>query len=199
MLVSYGHICRNNGKLSKTWKGCKNGGIIPPHQPTNIFIQSIGHFFFKRLLPIIELQNLIPKQQFGFRKHHGTIEQVHRFDRQKYCTGVFLDIAAVFDKVWHSGLLFKLKKFLPINYYIFIKSYLNNKQFMVRHGETISSPERIQAGVPQGSVLGPILDLLFTSDLPTPKRVIIGTFADDTAVLSTASHPQLARQNCNYA
>ena len=62
---------------------------------------------------------------------------------------------------------------------------------MIRHGETISSLERIQAGVPQGSVLGPILYLLFTSDLPTANGVIIGTFADDTAVLSTASHPQL--------
>ena len=44
----------------------------------------------------------------------------------------------------------------------------------------------------QGSLLGPTLYLLFTSDLPTPNGVIIGTFADDTAVLSTAFHPQLA-------
>ena len=61
---------------------------------------------------------------------------------------------------------------------------------MVRHGETISSLERIRAGVPQGSVLGPTLYLLFTSDLPTSNGVIIGTFG--TAVLSTAFHPQLA-------
>ena len=63
---------------------------------------------------------------------------------------------------------------------------------MVRHGETISSLERIRAGVPQGSVLGPTLFLLFTSDLPTPHGVVIGTLADDTAVLSTAYRPQLA-------
>ena len=62
-----------------------------------------------------------------------------------------------------------------------MKSYLNNRQFMVRHGEKISSLERIQVGVPQGSVLEPILYLLCTSDLPTPKGVIIATCADDTA------------------
>ena len=160
--------------------------------------------FLKRLLPIVEHQNLIPKHQFGFRKHHGTIEQVHRlveeihsaFDKQKYCTGVFLDIAAAFEKVWHSGLLFKLKKFLPINYYIFIKSYLNNRQFMVRHGETISSLERIQAGVPQDSLLGPILHLLFTSDLPTPNGVRLLMILQCCLLLLIHN---LLPQNCNYA
>ena len=50
----------------------------------------------------------------------------------------------------------------------------------------------INAGVPQGSVLGPVLYLLFTSDLPTSNDIIIGTFADDTAVLASAYNPTLA-------
>ena len=74
--------------------------------------------FLKRLALVIEAINLIAAHQFGFRKKHGAIEQIHRlveeihsaFDRKKYCTGAFLDISPAFDKVWHLGLLYKLKK-----------------------------------------------------------------------------------------
>ena len=91
--------------------------------------------FLNRLAPIIEERRLIPEHQFGFRKGHGTIEQVHRvvncinkaLDEDKFCTAIFLDISQAFDKVWHDGLLFKLRKVLPINYYIFLKSYLSDR------------------------------------------------------------------------
>ena len=156
--------------------------------------------FIRRLLPVVEERNLIPSHQFGFRKRHGTVEQIHRlveeihsaFDKKKYCTGVFLDIAQAFDKVWHKGLLFKLKKQLPTNCYLFLQSYLNNRMFRVRQGQAVTTLNPITAGVPQGSVLGPILYLLFTSDLPVTHGVLIGTFADDTALMSTAYHPKIA-------
>ena len=91
--------------------------------------------FLNRLAPIIEERRLIPDHQFGFRKGHGTIEQVHRvvncinkaLDEDKFCTAIFLDISQAFDKVWHDGLLFKLREVLPINYYIFLKSYLSDR------------------------------------------------------------------------
>ena len=63
---------------------------------------------------------------------------------------------------------------------------------MVRHGDSTSLLQSIAAGVPQGSVLGPILYLLYTSDLPTSNNVLTSTFADDTAILSTADIPTLA-------
>jgi len=72
-----------------------------------------------RLLPIIMDRKFIPDIQFGFRQKHSTIEQVHRLvekihqslKRKKYCLAVFLDISQAFDRVWHEGLLCKIKTF----------------------------------------------------------------------------------------
>lgn len=66
----------------------------------------------KRLKPIIESKQLIPSHQFGFRKEHSTIDQVHRItdviekslEEKKFCSVAFLDVAQAFDKVWHRGL-----------------------------------------------------------------------------------------------
>lgn len=156
--------------------------------------------FLKRLMPIIESKAIIPSHQFGFRRQHSTIEQIHRLvekiqtalDRKEYCTAAFLDIAQAFDRVWHKGLFYKAKKVLPINFYSFIKSYLSQRQFFVKVEDEMSSLYPIEAGVPQGSVLGPILYLLFTHDLPTTTEVLTGTFADDTAIVTSSDNPKEA-------
>ena len=156
--------------------------------------------FLKRLMPIIDEKKIIPQHQFGFRKNHSTIEQVHRlveeilkcFELKNYCTTAFLDISQAFDRVWHDGLLYKLKNLIPINFYMFIKTYLENRMFFVKNGEDVSRLHAVSAGVPQGSVMGPILYLLFTSDLPISDNVLTGTFADDTAILSTDPNPARA-------
>ena len=62
--------------------------------------------FISRLLPVVEERNLIPSHKF-VEQIHRLVEEIHSaFDKKKYCTGVFLDIAQAFDKVWHKGLLF---------------------------------------------------------------------------------------------
>lgn len=153
-----------------------------------------------RIKPILFTKNLIPDHQFGFRENHGTVEQIHRvvevvsqtLERKRYCSAAFLDITQAFDKVWHTGLLYKLKKNLPPPIYVILKSYLQNRHFFVKVKEEQSNIHRIDAGVPQGSVLGPILYLLHTADLPTSNHTIISTFADDTAVLASHSNANLA-------
>jgi hypothetical protein len=113
---------------------------------------------------------------------------------KRYCTLVFLDISQTFDKVWHAGLLFKIKKVFPIQYFRLLKSYLSDHEFQTRVNEEVSSQYTIQSRVPQGSVLGPILYVLYTTDLPTSIHTTTGTFADDTVILAhhddpvTASH-----------
>jgi hypothetical protein len=62
--------------------------------------------------------------------------------------GLFLDIGQAFDKVWHDDLLYKLKLLMPAPYYLIIKSYLQNRSFVVRWGNNISSTYPISAGVP---------------------------------------------------
>lgn len=156
-----------------------------------------------RLEPIIEEANLIPKHQFGFRGKHGTIEQTHRLVKQisndlenkRYCSAAFLDISQAFDKVWHTGLLYKLKKNIPYQYYLIIKSYLTDRFSLVKQQDSRSELFKIESGVPQGSVLGPVLYLLFTADLPTTRLTTVATYADDTAIIASHINPQRASFN----
>lgn len=158
--------------------------------------------FLKRLKPILEEQNIIPEHQFGFREQHSTIEQVHRvveiirecLESKKYCSVAFLDITQAFDKVWHQGLLYKLKRNLPHPYYQLFNSYLSDRYFMVKYQDVITGLYPIRAGVPQGSVLGPVLYLLYTSDIPTSPHTTTATFADDTAIMAVNEEPRIASQ-----
>jgi hypothetical protein len=100
---------------------------------------------------------------------------------------------AGFDKVWHPGLLFKIKRLLPLKYFNLLKSYLGKRQFETKfNGETSS---RFHATVPQGSILGPLLYVLYTSDLPTSKETMLGTFPDDTAIFATHEGHTIASIN----
>lgn len=144
--------------------------------------------------PILEKVNIIPEYQFGFRAKHGTPEQCHRIinyslESKKYCSGVFLDVQHAFDKVWHEGLFFKLKKLLPTHFYIILKSYLSNRHYYVKYNRAYSKIFEINAGVPQGSVLGPVLYTIFTSDMPVIGNILVATYADDTAVLAANTNP----------
>lgn len=166
--------------------------------PSKIF----ESLLLQHILPILKEKGLIPDHQFGFRSKHATVDQVHRIankimeslEAKTYCTSAFLDISQAFDRVWHAGLLFKLKKALPNHLYGILKSFLQQRHFIVQSGEALSDLCPIQAGVPQGSVLGPTLYLLFTADLPTSESLTTGTFADDTAILAAHSDPKIASQ-----
>jgi hypothetical protein len=116
-------------------------------------------------------------------------------ENQQYCTAAFLDVSQAFDKVWHPGLLFKIKRILLSSYFNMLKSYLNGRQFETKFiGET-SSRFHIHSGVPQGSILGPLLYVLYTSDLPTSRETTLGTLADDAAIFATNEDPKIASPN----
>jgi hypothetical protein len=149
----------------------------------------------RQLTPIIADNKLIPSPQFGFRTKHGTIEQVHRvvhkinddLENKLFCSAAFIDISQAFDKVWHTGLLYKLKLVFPHPAYALLKSYLSGRTFQVRYQAEYTTLYNIHSGVPQGSILGPILYSIFTADIPETEQTLIATHADDTAIL--ASHP----------
>lgn len=157
----------------------------------------------KRLQPIVNRQKLIPDHQFGFRKKHSTIEQVNRiistinsdFEEKRYCSAAFLDIRQAFDKVWHTGLLYKLKKHLPYPYYLILKSYLEGRHYFVKHQTEFTNLRNINSGVPQGSILGPMLYSLYTADLPTSRSTMTATFADDTVILASHTDATTASKN----
>lgn len=193
-------------QISMIQKPGKPAHQVSSYRPISLLpipAKILESLFVDRLMTVIEEKAIIPNHQFGFRKKHGTIEQIHRivetinhtFEHNKYCTAAFLDISQAFDKVWHDGLLYKLKKLLPINFYLFLKSYVQDRYFYVKEEGDSSPLCQINAGVPQGSVLGPALYLLYTYDLPQTDDVTIGTFADDTAVLSVHTDHKTASEN----
>jgi hypothetical protein len=148
----------------------------------------------------VSVSKLLPTHQFGFRPLHGTIEQAHRIvheindalENKSFCTAAFLDISQAFDKVWHTGLLYKLKQALPRPIYTLLASYLTNRTFQVKYHKEYAPLHDINSGVPQGSILGPILYPLYTADLPTTGQTITATYADDTAILATHHDPVVA-------
>jgi hypothetical protein len=91
----------------------------------------------KRLHSDVDISVLIPHHQFGFRAGHTTIHQTHRIvheiakdlEDKTLCTAVFLDVEQAFDKVWHTGLLYKLKSALPSPYYLLLQSYLSARYY----------------------------------------------------------------------
>lgn len=161
--------------------------------------------FQKKLLCYLNDQNIIPVHQYGFREHHGTIEQVNRItseirkalEYKKYCSAIFLDVAQAFDKVWHEGLIHKIKCLLPQCTHKILESYISNRLFRVKYNEHVTRNYSIKAGVPQGSVLGPTLYLIYTSDLPKSNILTISTFADDTAILFSHTDPAIASRELN--
>ena len=110
------------------------------------------------------------------------------FNRSGGTRAVALDISKAFDRVWHAGLLHKLKPY-GISGQIFglISSFLNNRQLQVVLEGKSSQEYPVNAGVPQGSILGPAFFLLYINDLPDDVICDIVIYADDTTRYSKAS------------
>ena len=181
----------------------KNKTEVTSYRPISlipVLSKVLEKLLLKRLNPVLEAQSLIPKHQFGFRNRHATTEQVHRvvntinkaLEAKRYCSTVFLDISQAFDKVWHVGLCYKLKQALPHQMYAILRSYLTHRYYLIKQQEVYTDLYPILSGVPQGSVLGPVLYLLYTSDLPTTQQTTTATFADDTVILASHSNPLIA-------
>jgi hypothetical protein len=144
--------------------------------------------------------SILPDSQFGFRNAHSTINQLHRvvdsisfaLEKKAYCTCAFLDISQTFNRVWHDGLLYKLKKFLHQVFFKIIKSYLSNRYFNTRIGDTFSSIAKISAGVPQGRILSPLLYNIFFLDHPTTPHTEVADYTNDKVIISLSPDPILA-------
>ena len=89
-------------------------------------------------------------------------------------------------------LIHKISSHLSQQIISLVTSYLSSRTFHVHHGDSISPVHPIQAGVPQGSVLGPLLYLLNTADLPVAHDITAATFADDTAILASSENYEVA-------
>ena len=140
-------------------------------------------------------EKLLNPNQSGFRSSDSCINQLlaitHEIFEAFDCNpplevrSVFLDVSKAFDKVWHEGLLYKLRSMgISGEFYNLLGNYLSGRfQRAILNGQT-SSWRPVLAGVPQGSILGPLLFLVYINDLPNELKSSAKLFADDTSLFT---------------
>lgn len=149
-----------------------------------------------RVIEYLLTNKFFSDRQFGFlpgRSTDGALlshltDVVSSLERNSVTVSLYLDISKAFDTVDHSILLDKLQKYgFRGTILHWFSSYLSNRNQRVRIGDSLSSPQNISSGVPQGSTLGPLLFLIYVNELLEIKiSGRIFSFADDTSVLFTA-------------
>ena len=147
--------------------------------------------------------HLISENQSGFRPGDSTINQLlsitttiyESFENYEETRAVFLDISKAFDKVWHEGLLFKLQRNgIDGNLYELLKSFLSGRKQRVILNGCESKWESLFAGVPQGSVLGPLLFLIYINDLTDSVISNMRLFADDSSLFAIVKDVNITQQ-----
>ena len=156
------------------------------------FSKILEKLFNNRLMKFIDKNNVLFEGQYGFRQNHSTelavIEMTEKItkslDEKHYSVGIFVDLKKAFDTINHNILIEKLSYYgirgLALNW---ISSYLNNRSQYVCYNNVNSDLKNITCGIPQGSILGPSLFILYINDLCNVSDILkFILFADDTNI-----------------
>ena len=149
---------------------------------------------YNQIYQYFERNNLFYTSQYGFKKkhscEHALLETVDRIlqniDKSNDPFCVYIDLSKAFDVLNHTILLEKLKYYgFDVDAILLIQNYLNNRQQFVEFNEKSSETKVCNIGVPQGSILGPLLFLIFVNDIDNVSRLITPIcYADDTTLFS---------------
>jgi len=208
----------NTGIFPTLWKSAnvtpthkkENKQLIKNYRPISlipIFSKIFEKILFRRMYNFFVMNNLITNNQSGFRPNDSVtnqlislVDSIHSsLDINLEVRCVFLDMSKAFDKVWHEGLLFKLRQ-NGINgkLLILLENYLKNRKQRVVINGSESDWGDIESGVPQGSVLGPLLFLIYINDLEDGIKSQVKFFADDTSLFSIVHDPSISATELNH-
>jgi hypothetical protein len=160
-----------------------------------ISIQLVNH---------LELNKLLYEQQYGFQKNKSTENNLthvtnficNAWNEKNFCVGLFLDLRKAFDVCSHEILFKKLEKYgIKCKTHEWFNSYLKSKQIVDIDGN-LSTPKTFNISVIQGSILGPILFLIYINNLYTSSALLSIMFADDTACLAQNKNLNLMSPSC---
>ena len=174
-------------------KGCPlTASNYRPISLLSVFSKIIEKVMYKRLYDFLELHNILYNFQFGFRASHSINHALisltemikNTLDNKRFGCGIFLDLQKAFDTVNHEILLNKLEHYgirgIALTWF---RSYLSNREQYVSVNGYNSKNLNVTCGVPQGSVLGPLLFLIYINDIPnTSSKFAFYLFADDTSI-----------------
>ena len=213
LVIPLFHICKlslqsgcfpNQMKIAKVKPLFKTGEheILSNYRPISIlptFSKLLERIMYNRVYKHVTQTNLLYDKQFGFQKQCSTEhailqlskEILSSFNKTEFTLGVFVDLSKAFDTVNHDILLAKLRHLgIDGTYLKWFKSYLCDRKQYVTYGQNKqSSVLTVNCGVPQGSILGPLLFLLYVNDLCKASRVLEPImFADDTNLFFSHSN-----------
>lgn len=179
--------------------------IATNYRPISL-LSTLGKTFERIILrrikpPLIE-GNVIRPDQYAYQPNLSSEIQLlrisehlaHRMNLNQYTAAIFLDVEKAFDKVWRDKLIVKLERTMDIPkcYIKLIDSYLTDRTFFVKIDDKRSETKSQAQGIPQGSVLSPLLYILYANDIPQLPHVVFAQFADDTAFFSSSHSLDMA-------
>ncbi|KAJ3595812.1 hypothetical protein NHX12_002226 [Muraenolepis orangiensis] len=201
-LCAFYTSCYQRLKLPKTWRRASVIALPKPNKPAEdpksyrpisllcVPFKILERMVHSRIEPVVDSQ--LPREQAGFRRGRSTADQVtllcqdieDSFQDNEKAGVVYLDLTAAYDTVWHRGLHLKLLRTIPDRHMVkFIMETLSNRSFILQTSSgQCSRLRRLKNGVPQGSVLWPMLFNVYIHDLPDTASRKYG-YADDLAIM----------------